>query len=160
VIKPPILTPVATIGVPTIAMVLLVLLPFIDRNPERRPERRPIATTTGIVVIALMAYLTWLGAHAKAPDQIEMKPPTDLTTAQVERFEAGQIVANQSGCGACHKFGEAGGTIGPDLSDTGQQLPETAIARTLENPTAPMPSFADLPPDQFDDLVFYLSNLE
>ena len=39
------LVPLATIGVPTICMILLFLLPFYDRSPERRPERRPIATT-------------------------------------------------------------------------------------------------------------------
>src|SRR4051794_15574998 len=38
VIKPALLVPLATIGVPTICMVLLILLPFIDRGPERRPE--------------------------------------------------------------------------------------------------------------------------
>ena len=41
VIKPPVLTPLATIGIPTICMILLFLLPFFDRGPERRPERRP-----------------------------------------------------------------------------------------------------------------------
>ena len=46
VIKPAILTPLATIGVPTICMILLFIVPFIDRGPERRPERRPIATRT------------------------------------------------------------------------------------------------------------------
>src|ERR1700755_213371 len=45
VIKPPELVPLATIGVPTICMVLLFTLPFFDRSAERRPERRPIATT-------------------------------------------------------------------------------------------------------------------
>ena len=52
VIKPPSLMPLATIGIPTIAMILLFLLPFYDRGPERRPERRPIATTAGIATIA------------------------------------------------------------------------------------------------------------
>ena len=46
VIKPPELTPLATIGIPTICMILIIMLPFIDRSPERRPERRPIATFT------------------------------------------------------------------------------------------------------------------
>src|SRR6188472_586617 len=32
VVKPPALVPIATIGVPTIAMVLLLLLPFYDRG--------------------------------------------------------------------------------------------------------------------------------
>src|SRR5437764_1838130 len=75
VIKPAILTPVATIGVPTILMALLFTLPFIDRGPERRPERRPIATTTAILVIFAMAYLTYLGASAGSPNQTDMKVP-------------------------------------------------------------------------------------
>jgi quinol---cytochrome c reductase cytochrome c subunit, bacillus type len=152
VIKPPALVFLATVGIPTLAMVLLALLPFYDRNSERRPERRPIATTAGVGVIAIMAYLTFLGAHADAPDKINLKVPA---TAQ-----AGQAVANQSGCGACHKFGEAGNSgPGPDLSKIGAKLPAQAIARTLRNPTAPMPSYADLPPKKFDALVQYLSAL-
>src|SRR3712207_2542284 len=43
VVKPPALTPLATIGIPTICLILLLLLPFYDRGKERRPERRPIA---------------------------------------------------------------------------------------------------------------------
>src|SRR5215469_210756 len=58
VIKPPELVPVATIGIPTVCMVLLLLLPFYDRGPERRPERRPIATTAGCLTILAMGYLT------------------------------------------------------------------------------------------------------
>src|SRR5216683_1734331 len=54
VIKPPSLVPLATIGVPTLGLIILFLLPFFDRGPERRPERRPIATLTGIFVIAAM----------------------------------------------------------------------------------------------------------
>jgi menaquinol-cytochrome c reductase cytochrome b/c subunit len=152
VIKPPSLVALATVGIPTIALVLLALLPFYDRSPERRPERRPIATTSAVAVMAAMAYLTWAGAHAGAPDQIDLKVPASA--------QAGQRVANQSGCGACHKFGEAGNAgPGPDLSHIGSTLPSQAIARTLRNPTAPMPSYADLPKKKFDALVNYLSAL-
>jgi quinol---cytochrome c reductase cytochrome c subunit, bacillus type len=152
VIKPPQLTVLATVGIPTICLVLLLLLPFYDRNPERRPERRPIATTAAFATIAAMAYLTYLGAHAEAPDKIKMDVPASL--------QAGQNVANQSGCGACHKFGEAGNSgPGPDLSHIGAKLPAPAIERTLTNPTAPMPSYANLPQKKFDALVEYLSAL-
>src|SRR6202048_2050066 len=61
-------TPMATIGVPTICMILLFLLPFYDRSPERRIERRPIALAAGITVIASMAYLTYSGATTKSPN--------------------------------------------------------------------------------------------
>jgi menaquinol-cytochrome c reductase cytochrome b/c subunit len=152
VIKPPSLVVLATVGIPTIALVLLLLLPFYDRNPERRPERRPIATTAGVATIAAMAYLTYLGAHADPPDKINLPVPPSV--------RAGQVVANQSGCGACHKFGEAGNAgPGPDLTKVGARLPAEAIARTLRNPTAPMPSYKDLPPKKFNALVQYLSSL-
>src|SRR5215218_1164314 len=87
VIKPAILTPVATIGVPTICMVLLFLLPFYDRGPERRPERRPIATAAGIFTIAAMAYLTYLGAAAGAPTEIDMPTPQRVNA------QGGQVAA-------------------------------------------------------------------
>ena len=69
VIKPPELVPLATIILPNILLVLLLLLPFYDRNPERRPERRPVATTAGVLTIIAMAFLTYLGASAGSPDR-------------------------------------------------------------------------------------------
>src|ERR687887_1391312 len=73
VVKPPALVFMATVGIPTICLVLLLLLPFIDRGPERNPLRRPIAVTAGIATIAAMAYLTLLGALAGPPSEISLK---------------------------------------------------------------------------------------
>src|SRR3954465_12087184 len=152
VIKPPELVPFATVGVPTICMILLFLLPFYDRGPERRPERRPIATLAGILTIAAMGYLTYEGAAAGSPNSIDMKVEA--------RYEPGKLVAAQSGCLACHKIGENGNDgPGPHLTDIGSKLEKGAIRRTLENPTAPMPSFANMPEDKKTALVDFLSSL-
>jgi mono/diheme cytochrome c family protein len=79
----------------------------------------------------------------------------------MEMFEEGKQVTAQSGCLACHKIGENGNDgPGPPLTDIGQRLPRQAIARTLINPTAPMPSFRDLPPDQFNNMVEFLAQLK
>ena len=163
VIKPAELTQAATIGIPTLCLILLILLPFYDRGPERRPERRPIATTAGIVTIVAMAYLTYLGASAGSPTEIEMKAPSDLNGQALAQFDQGKLVAAQSGCLACHKIGHNGNDgPGPELTDVGSRLPKEAIARTLENPTAPMPSYAALQrdkPKQFSALVDFLAEL-
>jgi mono/diheme cytochrome c family protein len=152
VIKPAILTPLATIGVPTICMILLIALPFIDRGPERRPERRPIATIAGIFTICAMGYLTYLGAVAGSPNEIDYEV--------AEQYEPGKLVVAQSGCLACHKIGENGnGGPGPDLTEIADKLPKAAILRTLENPTAPMPSFAGLPEEKKDAMVDFLAQL-
>jgi len=163
VIKPPGLVPLATIGVPTICMILLFMLPFYDRGPERRPERRPIATITGIAVIFAMALLTYQGATAGSPTVIEMATPAAVLRAggtQLENYEAGKKVVAQTGCLACHKIGDNGNAgPGPNLSHIASRLPRQAIARTLVNPTAPMPSFRNLPPQKFTAIVNFLSQL-
>ena len=103
--------PLATIGVPTICMILLFLLPFYDRGPERRPERRPIATIAGIFTIGAMGYLTYLGADAGSPTEIDMKTPARVKAMgpqMLAQYETGKQVVAQSGCLACHKIGENG----------------------------------------------------
>jgi menaquinol-cytochrome c reductase cytochrome b/c subunit len=156
VVKPPALVFLATVGIPTVCMVLLIMLPFFDRNPERHPLRRPIATLAGITTIIAMAYLTLEGALAGPPSQIDLK-----TTAQYER---GKNVMASSGCLGCHRIGENGNAgPGPDLTHVGARLPRAAIARTLINPTAPMPPFTNLQqqhPKQFQELVNYLGSLK
>jgi quinol-cytochrome oxidoreductase complex cytochrome b subunit len=153
IIKPASLVPLATIGVPTILMILMILVPFIDRGPERRPERRPIAMLVGVFVIAAMAYLTYLGAAAGSPNEVDLK-----VAAQ---YEPGKLVVAQSGCLACHKIGENGNDgPGPELTDIGDKLFPAAIERTLDNPTAPMPSYRNLPAEKKEALVAFLSQLK
>ena len=155
VIKPNELVPIATIGVPTIAMVLLFLLPFYDRNPERNPLKRPIATTAGLLTIASMAFLTFLGANAGSP--------TDIDIDVAPEYNAGKLIAAQSGCLACHQFGENGNNgPGPKLTEIGARLNPAAIARSLEIGPGIMPSYAAMAedePEKFRDLVAFLGSL-
>src|SRR5204863_2167924 len=103
VLKPPYLVPVATIGIPTLCMVLLLLLPFYDRGPERRPERRPIAMTAMSLTIIAMAFLTYEGANTGSPSAID--------EGAAKSVQAGKEIVAQSGCLACHKIGDNGGTL-------------------------------------------------
>jgi menaquinol-cytochrome c reductase cytochrome b/c subunit len=155
VVKPPAIVFIATVGIPTVLLLVLLLLPFIDRNPERNPLKRPIASLTGVAVIAAMAYLTIEGALAGAPSVIDMKV--------APQYVKGKQVAAASGCLACHKLGDNGNSgPGPELTHIGARLPRLAIARTLINPTSPMPSFASLraqSPTRFNALVDFLGSL-
>jgi quinol---cytochrome c reductase cytochrome c subunit, bacillus type len=155
VVKPPFFVFIATVGIPTLCLVLLLGLPFFDRNPERNPLRRPIAVTAGIATIAAMTYLTVLGALAGAP--------TEISLATAPQYEQGRAITASAGCLGCHKIGENGNTLGPNLTDIGDRLGKNAIARTLTNPTPPMPSFTtlrDQKPEQFNKLVEYVASLK
>jgi ubiquinol-cytochrome c reductase cytochrome b subunit/menaquinol-cytochrome c reductase cytochrome b/c subunit len=157
-------TPMATIGVPTICMILLFLLPFYDRSPERRIERRPVALAAGLATILAIAYLTYEGASTGSPNSVDMKPPANLSAQQVAVFNAGKLVVGESGCLACHVIGENGNNgPGPPLTNVGSKLRPAAIASTLRNPTAPMPSFKSLAqasPQKFNNLVSFLAELQ
>ena len=155
VVKPPELVFLATVGIPTLCLVLLLLLPFFDRGPERNPLRRPIATTAGIATIIAMGYLSVLGALAGSPTEIEL--------ATQPQLEEGREITASAGCLGCHKVGENGNTLGPDLTEVGDRLGPAAIARTLVNPTSPMPPYTQLQqdnPEQFDKLVEYVASLK
>ena len=157
-------TDMATIGVPTICMILLFLLPFYDRSPERRITHRPVALAAGLTTILAMAYLTYSGANTGSPNEVSLTPPAGLTSAQRHVFAQGEIIVGESGCEACHQIGDNGNNgPGPNLTHIGSILRPNAIASTLRNPTAPMPSFASLAksnPQKFEHLVQFLGMLQ
>jgi ubiquinol-cytochrome c reductase cytochrome b subunit/menaquinol-cytochrome c reductase cytochrome b/c subunit len=161
--KVPNFTPMATIGVPTICMILLFLLPFYDRSPERRIERRPIALASAVFVIGAIAYLTYSGANTGSPNTVELKPPASFTAQEKKAFTAGEVVVGQSGCLACHQIGDNGNNgPGPVLTHIANKVPYQQLASTLLNPTPPMPSFKGLKqqyPQKFNTLVSFLSLL-
>lgn len=164
VIKPASLTPLATVGVPTICLILLLLLPFYDRGPERHPLRRPIATTAGVLTVLIVSWLTWMGAEAGAPTEITMPPSANVVNKEdpetVALYLKGREELPSLGCLACHQLGENGNHgPGPKLTDIADRLPEAGIAQTLRNPTAPMPSYATLEPEKFKAVVTYLGHL-
>jgi menaquinol-cytochrome c reductase cytochrome b/c subunit len=157
-------TPLGTIGVPTLCMIALFLLPLYDRSPERLITRRPIALAAGLATIACIAFLTYSGANTGSPNSVSVPPPAGLTSTQRATFMAGEIVVGESGCEACHQIGSNGNNgPGPPLTNVGSIRSAGAIAQTLKNPTAPMPSFAGLArtsPKKFKELVSFLADLQ
>jgi ubiquinol-cytochrome c reductase cytochrome b subunit/menaquinol-cytochrome c reductase cytochrome b/c subunit len=153
-------TPMATVGIPTICMILLFLLPFYDRSPERRITHRPVALVAALFTIAAMAYLTYTGANTGSPNSVELQPPASYTAQQKAIWDQGALVVGQSGCLACHVIGDNGNDgPGPNLTHIAKIVPSGQIASTLINPTPPMPSFAGLPKNKFNALVGFLSEL-
>ena len=112
-----------TIGIPTLALIIAYLLPFIDRRMERRLTRRPVAIVGAILVVLSMGVLTYKGATAKealASEVVQAVP----TWAQRQGFTgnaaaiAGAKIFASSGCTACHTYLGTGSSNqgAPDLS--------------------------------------------
>src|SRR5207237_1835531 len=54
----------ATVGIPTILLIILLVLPFVDLRMERRLSRRPVAVVAAVLVVISMGVLTYKAAPA------------------------------------------------------------------------------------------------
>jgi quinol---cytochrome c reductase cytochrome c subunit, bacillus type len=147
----------ATIGIPTLCLVLLLALPFVDVRTERRLSRRPVAIVAAALVILSMGILTYKGAVAKEPIASEIKAAIP-SWSKKEKFARNQLAlqgANlfaESGCTNCHTYlGSGGSNLGaPDLSAEGakgkgiQFQIDHLKCPSCVNPGSPMPPFAAL----------------
>jgi quinol-cytochrome oxidoreductase complex cytochrome b subunit len=158
-----------TIGIPTILLIILIAMPFIDTRRERRLMRRPVAVVAAILVVLSMGVLTWKGATAKEAlgSENEALVPG---WAKKEGFAnnptavAGATIFAVAGCMSCHTYNGAGSSnLGaPDLTGIGNKNLgiETQI-KHLKNPSSvtpgsPMPSFASLGDENLKKLAVFL----
>ncbi|MEJ7570099.1 MAG: c-type cytochrome [Gaiellaceae bacterium] len=157
-----------TVGIPTIGLVLLLALPFLDLRRERRLLRRPVALVALILVVLSMGVLTYKGATAReslGSELIEAVPvwaDRQGFTGEAEAVEGAEIFA-QAGCAQCHLYlGTGSQNLGaPELTDigAGERGPEY-FARYVQNPAqfgnAVMPPYAGLGEENLQKLGVFL----
>ena len=159
---------IATVGIPTICLVLLIGLPFYDRRRERRPTHRPVAMVAAVLTILSMAVLTWKGATAKEAlgSELVLLVPTwaeEQGFAGNQEAEKGATLFAQSGCLNCHTYlGQGGGNLGaPDLSSIGESNDAAFFVQYLTNPAAfgntVMGSYSYLGQDNLEALGAFLA---
>ena len=156
-----------TIGIPTICLILLLAVPFVDRRTERRLTRRPVAVVASILVVVSMGVLTWKGATATeslASENIKKVPSWIHRNKLAPAAVPGAKLFAQIGCLNCHSYlGTGGGYAGaPDLSSIGTKgLGIATQIKHLQNPASvtpgsPMPSFAALGNQRLHALAVFL----
>jgi mono/diheme cytochrome c family protein len=156
-----------TVGVPTIALMLLIGLPFLDGRRVRRPSARPVAMVAAVLTIVSMGVLTWKGATAQEALASEVKQNIPRWKAQEHLPPAaypGVELFATAGCTACHTYDGAGGSnLGaPDLTQIGNRhLGIATQIKHLQNPSSvtpgsPMPPFASLGTMRLRQLAIFL----
>jgi mono/diheme cytochrome c family protein len=156
-----------TVGIPTILLIILIAMPFLDIRRERRLLRRPVAIVAAFLVIVSMGVLTWKGANAKealASEVIESVPSWIKQNNLPPAAVPGARLFATSGCTACHTYlGDGSSNLGaPDLSDIGtKNLGIDFQIRHLQcpscvNPGSPMPKFASLGDANLRKLAIFL----
>jgi hypothetical protein len=132
---------IATVGIPTVLLILLLGLPFYDRRRERRPSHRPVAMVALVLTVISMGVLTWKGATAKeslGSELVALVPEWAEEQGFADNEEAvkGAELFAQSGCLNCHTYlGQGSGNLGaPDLTNVGQNNDAAYFVQYLANP--------------------------
>jgi menaquinol-cytochrome c reductase cytochrome b/c subunit len=156
-----------TVGIPTIALILLFALPFIDRRRERRLVRRPVAVVGALLVIASLGILTYRGATAEealAGEAVQEVETWQQEQGLSEEGVQGATLFAQSGCMSCHTYlGSGSANLGaPDLSEVGAdgRSPEefaAYVANPAEFGNTVMPMYASLGEENLMLLGTFLS---
>ncbi len=140
-----------TVGIPTILLILLLLVPFYDRRRERRLGRRPVAVVASLLVIASMGILTYKGATAEEPSALSAEAlcaDGGLPCEEDQEVARGAELFAGVGCLNCHVYaGNGAEALGaPELTDIGNLgRGVDHWARWIRNPQEVRPG-ARMPP--------------
>ncbi|HKS97449.1 MAG TPA: c-type cytochrome [Terriglobia bacterium] len=106
----------------------------------------------------LVAYLKWVG-------EVDTNgwPPAPQGVARQE--SEGHRIFLAEHCNSCHAIEGSGGVLAPELTHVGSRRDKPWILEQLDNPRAHkpdsiMPSFAQLPASEKEELAEYLANLK
>lgn len=107
------LAPLATWLLPAVFFLGLLLLPFLDRNPQRRVSRRPVSLGAGftfLIGVFVLLFYSLVDLYAV--------PKTDPSVIR------GQELVAKHACKTCHRIHGEGAAIAPDLSFVADRRPE------------------------------------
>ena len=146
---------VGTVILPNLAGAVLLLLPFLDRSPERNPAKRKRMMAAGALVVTTVLALTIAGARAPIVNAPAVTSPSVL---------AGRALYAKSGCSACHSIHGKGGKIGPDLTHVAARRPDVEWhLRHFRNPQAVTPGSImpklDLTDKELREMTDYMLSL-
>ena len=107
-----------TVGIPTILLIFLFALPFLDVRRERRILRRPVAVVAAILVVVSMGTLTYKGATAEegvAGNSAELVDTWMADNNLPEEVRPGAELFAESNCISCHSYDGVGGIDRPRI---------------------------------------------
>jgi mono/diheme cytochrome c family protein len=149
-----------TVVLPTLAILALILTPFIDRSKLVRVRQRTLAA--GIVVLALLGWGGLTGAAIRStPPQtaaasIDFSGPTQwmqLTPAEL----SGVHYYREENCAACHNVTGGDPKAGPNLLNTSKRHDQAWLMMHFKSPESTTPGTAmapvNLAPAQLSDLA-------
>lgn len=146
--------PLVTWLLPTLFFIVLLLLPFVDRSPERHPSSRRVVLGAGLGFLIVVFGLLSISLR-----DLYAVPKRDPSVVR------GIALVEQFHCKTCHRIHGEGVNVGPDLSFVADRRPDRDwhIQHFKDpqsvSPGSFMPKFP-LNDKQLNDLTNYMLTLK
>jgi len=157
---------VGTVVLPTIAILALILTPFIDRSKLVRVRQRSLAF--GVVLLAALGWGSLTAMAIKgtpapsAAEQIDFSGPTQWMQLTPQEM-AGIHFYREGNCSMCHNVVGDTPKAGPNLLNTARRHDSTWLMTHFQNPAAVAPGTAmkpvNLSDSELKDLVALMQKL-
>ena len=143
---------VGSVVLPGLAILTLILVPFIDRGQMIRVTRRTFA-----ISFVLLGVIGWTGltlaavrsTPKEAEVEVDYSAPTDWMQLSPEEM-AGVAYFREENCITCHAIGERGNSVGPDLTRITIHKDAAWMILHFKRPSAVRPG-SSMPPIQLSD---------
>ena len=144
---------IGSVVLPGVAVLALILVPFLDRSAMVKVTKRTVA-----IAVVLLAAIGWSGLTAAAvmstPKEknvleIDYSAPTDWLQLSPQEM-AGIGYFRHENCISCHVIGGRGTPVGPDLTKTAIHKDAAWMIAHFKRPSAMRPG-SSMPPIQLND---------
>jgi len=156
-------TPALLIG-PVVAILALLLLPFLAGEGEKSWRRRPIAVLTVLLAAVALATFTHLAEHTPWSPVMDawsgIPIPTEFLQNRTALERQGALVFQVKQCHNCHSLANQGGKRGPALDSVAVRLTQDQLIRQVIQGGGNMPAYGkNLKPAETTALVAFLQTL-
>jgi ubiquinol-cytochrome c reductase cytochrome b subunit len=150
--------------VPPVAIIALILLPFLSGEGEKSWKRRPIAVLTVLLIAITLGTFTRMAQFAPWSPHMNAwsgDPVPDRFVHGTTALERqGALVFQVKQCRNCHSLGNTGGMRGPALDSVAVRLTNDQLIRQVIQGGGNMPAYGNnLSPAETTALVAFLESL-
>jgi ubiquinol-cytochrome c reductase cytochrome b subunit len=147
------LEPVASVVLPGVAVLLLILVPFLDRGAPARLRQRTAAL--GVIAVAVLGWTALtIAAVTTTPRLTATQAPRAPSASDWRALSPGELAGigyyRQESCSVCHNLVSGPSKVGPNLATVGERKSATWMISHFKNPVQVIPG-SNMPPIHLDD---------